>query len=151
MPIRSTTSRTCVGYRRSIYGARSSIVPPCGRPGPGTPGPANQSKALPGSALDIFHPGGPPPADRKTSAGRVAVASDRDMKDARWGPRPGRALTWLASVFLARFARLTSARHQPRDAFDVVLGLWERGYRAVLRHGGRPGVVARDRQRDVAA
>src|SRR2546428_4372160 len=69
-----------------------------------------------GSALDIFHPCGPPAADRETSAGWVAVASDRDMGNARWGPRPGRALAWLDSIFLARFARLGSGRFATRRA-----------------------------------
>src|SRR5439155_21972680 len=64
------------------------------------------SQPVKGSALDILHPCGPPAADRETSAGWVAVASDRDMGNARWGPRPGRALAWLDSIFLARFARL---------------------------------------------
>ena len=54
-----------------------------------------RSQPVKGSALDIFHPGGPPVADRETSAGWVAVASDRDMGSAHWGPRSGRALDWL--------------------------------------------------------
>src|SRR2546427_2118406 len=112
---RSESSRPSVTGRPAPQPAASPASPPPGTPDFALPlfGPYGPDDApliaLPTSPrpplavrrtpeLPRLHPGGPPQADRKTSAGRVSVARDRDVKTR--GGDPG-----LRAASASKFAR----------------------------------------------
>jgi len=47
--------------------------------------------------------------------------SDRDMKDARWEPRPGRALDWFSQCLFWRAPRAL-ARYAGHNVYKI--GVW---------------------------
>jgi hypothetical protein len=56
------------------------------------------------------------------------------MGNARWGPRPGRALAWLAQYLFARFARLGRVASRP-DGPVLIRRSAARTARAVQQRG----------------